>query len=55
MIIKNLPDGSFLAKIYPSERDSRHDLNGIEVRLIEYRIKGKDEIMTPIMTPIILQ
>jgi hypothetical protein len=49
-IIKNLPDGSFLAKIYPSERDSRNDLNGIEVRLIEYRIKGKDEIYRLITT-----
>lgn len=43
-IIENLPDGSSLAKIYPSERDRRNDLNGIIVRLIEYRIKGKDEL-----------
>lgn len=49
-ILENLPDGSFLAKIYPSERDWKKDVNGIKVRLIEYRIKGKDEIYRLITT-----
>lgn len=31
-----LPDGSYLAKLYPSTRDRRQDRNGILVRIIEY-------------------
>jgi hypothetical protein len=34
--IRRLPDGSFLAKIYPSARDRERDRNGIVVRIIEY-------------------
>jgi Transposase DDE domain/Insertion element 4 transposase N-terminal len=49
-IIENLPDGSSLAKIYPSERDRKNDSNGIKVRLIEYQIKGKNEIYRLITT-----
>jgi len=49
-IIERLPDGSSLAKIYPSERDGRNDSNGIIVRLIEYRIKGKQELYRLVTT-----
>lgn len=43
-IIENLSDGSSLAKIYPPKQNNMSDSNGIIVRLIEYRIKGKNEI-----------
>lgn len=49
-IIEVLPDGSSLAKIYPSERDWKNNTNGIKVRLIEYRIKGKNELYRLITT-----
>lgn len=35
-----LPDGSFLSRIYPSERDRRHKTNGVVVRVIEYTLEG---------------
>lgn len=50
IIIEDLPDGSSLAKIFPPERDRRNDSNGIVVRLIEYRIKGKNELYRLITT-----
>jgi hypothetical protein len=34
--VKRLPDGSFLAKLYPSARHRAQDLDGILVRIIEY-------------------
>ena len=37
---KRLPDGSYLSRIYPSERDWRHKSNGIVVRVIEYQLEG---------------
>ena len=37
---KRLPDGSYLSRIYPSERDWRHKTNGIVVRVIEYQLEG---------------
>jgi hypothetical protein len=49
-IIENLSDSSSLAKIYPSEQDWKNDTNGITVRLIEYQIKGKDELYRLITT-----
>ena len=36
--IERLPDGSFLAKIYPSTRDRDRDRDGILVRVIEYTL-----------------
>ena len=33
-------DGSYLSRIYPSEKDRRHDTNGISVRVIEYALDG---------------
>jgi len=37
---KRLPDGSYLSRVYPSERDWRHKTNGIVVRVIEYHLDG---------------
>ena len=37
---KRLPDGSYLSRIYPSERDWRHKSNGIVVRVIDYELDG---------------
>src|SRR4051794_15300157 len=34
--IRRLPDGSYLAKVYPGEADRRHDTRGITVRVVEY-------------------
>lgn len=37
---KRLTDGSYLSRIYPSEKDRRHQANAICVRVIEYRLEG---------------
>jgi hypothetical protein len=37
---KILPDGSYLSHIYPSDKDRRHKTNGVQVRVIEYRLEG---------------
>lgn len=37
---QRLPDGSYLSRIYPSERDWRHKSNGVTVRVIDYRLEG---------------
>jgi len=37
---ERLPDGSYLSRIYPSERDWRHKTNGIVVRVIDYWLDG---------------
>src|SRR5205085_4615221 len=37
---KELPDGSYLSRIYPSERDWRKKTSGIRVRVIEYTLEG---------------
>jgi hypothetical protein len=37
---KRLPDGSYLSRIYPSERDWRHKANGLVVRVIDYQLEG---------------
>jgi len=34
--LRRLSDGSYLAKIYPSQTDRRHDTRGILVRVVEY-------------------
>jgi hypothetical protein len=34
--IRRLTDGSYLAKIYPSEADRRRDMRGLLVRVVEY-------------------
>jgi hypothetical protein len=35
-----LADGSYLSRIYASERDWRHQSNGVRVRVIDYRLEG---------------
>ncbi len=37
---KRLTDDSYLSRIYPSEKDRRHQTNAICVRVIEYRLEG---------------
>jgi hypothetical protein len=37
---QRLPDGSYLSRIYASERDWRHQTNGVQVRVIDYRLEG---------------
>ncbi len=37
---KRLPDGSYLSRIYPSQRDQRQGHKGVVVRVIEYRLEG---------------
>jgi hypothetical protein len=37
---ERLPDGSYLSRIYPLERDWRHKTNGIVVRVIDYELDG---------------
>jgi len=39
-VVRALADGSYLSTIYPSEKDRRHDRNGIVVRVICYRLDG---------------
>lgn len=53
--LRKLPDGSYLAKFYPSPKHRRQDCEGILVRLIEYRIDGFREdyrLVTNILDPI---
>jgi hypothetical protein len=37
---ERLPDGSYLSRIYASERDWRHQTNGVVVRVVDYRLEG---------------
>jgi hypothetical protein len=37
---QRLPDGSYLSRIYPSERDWRRRTNGVAVRVVDYRLDG---------------
>jgi Insertion element 4 transposase N-terminal/Transposase DDE domain len=37
---KQLPDGSYLSHIYPSEKDRRRKTNGVQVRVIDYCLDG---------------
>lgn len=52
-----LPDGSYLSRIYPSERDWRRKSNGIVVRVIDYRLEGVTDaepiyrLLTTILDP----
>jgi hypothetical protein len=55
--LKRLEDGSYLSKVYPSEKDRRHDTGGVVVRVIEYRIMGLTDaeplyrLLTTILDP----
>jgi len=35
-----LPDGSYLSTVYASERDRRHQADGVRVRVIDYHLAG---------------
>ncbi len=54
---RRLPDSSYLSRIYPSERDRRHQANAVVVRVIEYRLEGIADaepihrLMTTILDP----
>ena len=37
---ERLPDGSYLSRIYACDKDRRHKINGIKVRVIDYRLDG---------------
>ena len=37
---KRLPDGSYLSRIFASEKDWRHKTNGLVVRVIDYQLEG---------------
>lgn len=41
--IELLADGSYLAKLYPTTKDRRHDTNGAAVRVIDYTLTGVPE------------
>jgi hypothetical protein len=51
--IKELEDGSFLSKIYPSTRDRRHDTNGVMVRVIDYTLEGEPDTPYRLVTTIL--
>lgn len=40
---KRLPDGSYLSRIYRSDKDRRHNRNGVVVRVIEYRLEAVED------------
>lgn len=54
---RRLADGSYLSRIFPSEKDRRHQQNGVVVRVIEYRLEGVAEaepiyrLVTTILDP----
>ena len=54
---KRLPDGSYLSRIYPSQRERRRGVNGVLVRVIEYRLEGVQDseplyrLLTTIVDP----
>lgn len=37
---QRLPDGSYRSRIYASERDWRHQTNGVAARVIDYQLEG---------------
>ena len=39
-VLQRFEDGSYLSKLYASEKDRRHDSNGCLVRVVEYRLDG---------------
>lgn len=38
--LRRFRDGSYLSRIYASDKDRRHDKNGIVIRVIEYTLEG---------------
>jgi hypothetical protein len=54
---ERLTDGSYLSRIYPSQKDQRRQTNGLLVRVIEYQLNGVPgadpiyRLMTTILDP----
>lgn len=54
---ERLPDGSYLSHVYPSDRDRRQQINGIKIRVINYRLDGVEgaeplyRLVTTILDP----
>src|SRR4051795_937285 len=42
-----LTDGSYLTTVYPSEKDRRHRVDGVPVRVVEYRLEGVGDAEAP--------
>jgi hypothetical protein len=42
--VRSLPDGSFLAKVYPSPKARRHDAEGLLVRVIRYTLDDPQRV-----------
>jgi hypothetical protein len=38
--LAELPDGSYLSRLYPTAADRHHDRHGVPVRVIEYQLRG---------------
>ena len=55
--LRRFRDGSYLSKIYASDKDRRHDTEGIDVRVIEYTLEGVPDaepiyrLITTILNP----
>lgn len=43
--VQTLPDGSYLAEVFASDKDRRHKRGAIRVRVIEYRVGRKGELI----------
>ena len=54
---RRLADGSYLSRLYPSQRDRRNDTRGIAVRVIEYELEAVEDsepfyrLLTTILDP----
>ncbi|HUU81028.1 MAG TPA: IS4 family transposase [Acidobacteriota bacterium] len=55
--LRRFRDGSYMSRIYASDKDRRHDKDGIDVRVIEYTLEGIPDaeplyrLITTILTP----
>lgn len=52
-IEKTLSDGSYLSSIYASEKDRRHEINGIKVRIIKYHLSKQKKSDYVLMTTLL--
>jgi len=54
---RRLSDGSYLSRIYPSEKARRHDTSAVQVRVVEYTLEGVEDaepiyrLITTILDP----
>ena len=49
-----MPDGSYITTIYKTETDRKHKRNGIQVRVVRYKVKGFRDtyrLVTSILDP----